>query len=91
MWGRFELGLSAPGGGEGADFDSPQSARPPLCRQPGLNYRTQSTNPETWAVNPFRVSLSLQGVGGGAYKSQELKSSQCAGVKEINLWETWFP
>ena len=92
MWGCFEPGLSDLGGGEGADFDSPQSARPPLCWQPGLNYRTQSTNPKTWAVNPFQVSLSQQGMGGGAYKSQKLKSSQCAGVKGAqSLWETWFP
>lgn len=33
MWGCFELALSAQGG-EGIDFDSPQSARPPLCQQP---------------------------------------------------------
>ena len=53
MWGPFEPALNAPGGGEGADFDSPHSASPPLCLQPRLNYSTQSTNPETWAVNPF--------------------------------------
>ena len=31
----FELVLSSHGG-EGIDFDSPQSARPPLCQQPTL-------------------------------------------------------
>ena len=61
MWGCFEPALRA-SGGEGADFDSPQSARPHLRQQPalpraGLNHGAQPTrraresHPKTLAVN----------------------------------------